>query len=195
MEWWVAARPMPGEQVNGDNYVALSRDGFTLLAVIDGLGHGIEAAQAADKAAAAIEAHADLPLDEIVRSCHGSLRRSRGVVLAIASIEHGQGRMTWLAVGNVDGRVYRAPFNPGEKEAVLQRSGVVGYQLPRLEVRTVSIGPGDIVVMATDGIESGYGESLWTGAIEAAPERLLAAHARPNDDALIMLARIRSQES
>ncbi|HEY1633585.1 MAG TPA: hypothetical protein VGF64_02425, partial [Acidimicrobiales bacterium] len=50
LEWAVAARPFPGESVSGDQSVVRVSETEALLAVIDGLGHGPEAATAAEHA-------------------------------------------------------------------------------------------------------------------------------------------------
>jgi negative regulator of sigma-B (phosphoserine phosphatase) len=165
------------------------------LAVIDGLGHGPHAAEASHKAATYIEAHHEQPIDQLVLGCHESLRRTRGVVMAIAEVDHGRGSMTWVAVGNVDGQVVRGPLSREGREVLLQRSGVVGYQLPQLRTRTVNIGPGDLIVMATDGIGKEYSEDLRVGAVNRRADRLLTVHARSDDDALILVAQLRENGS
>jgi hypothetical protein len=189
-EWWVAGRPMPGEEESGDKWVALTSPTATLLAVIDGLGHGSEAAAAARIAADHLESHFSQPIEDLLEGCHRALRKTRGVAMAVAEID-ARGRMQWLAVGNVDGRVVRGPWSREGREAVVQRSGVVGYQLPTLRARSVDLSPGDLIVMATDGIGSDYTIELGRGPVDQAADRVLAGHARPNDDALIMVARYR----
>ncbi|MDN2495987.1 stage II sporulation protein M, partial [Nocardia nova] len=52
VEWAVAGRALPGQRVSGDRSVVLDAgDGSVLFAVLDGLGHGAAAADAADRAA------------------------------------------------------------------------------------------------------------------------------------------------
>ncbi|MBU2547035.1 MAG: anti-sigma regulatory factor, partial [Proteobacteria bacterium] len=52
-----AARPHPKMTVNGDAFVIKSGEGSTLVAVIDGLGHGQFAHRASQKAAEYVERH------------------------------------------------------------------------------------------------------------------------------------------
>jgi hypothetical protein len=191
-EWWVAGRPMPGEEESGDGYVAVSGPDSTLLAVIDGLGHGVEAAAAARIAADHLESHFPQPIEEMLAGCHRALRKTRGVALAVAAIDS-HGRMQWLGVGNVDGRVVRGPWSREGREVLVQRSGVVGYQLPALRARSVDLGSGDLIVMATDGIASDYSIEFGRAPVDQTAERVLASHAKPNDDALIMVARYREE--
>src|SRR5215213_8398817 len=51
----VWSRPRPGEEVNGDAYFIGEHDGQTLLAVVDGLGHGQGAREAAQAALDTLE--------------------------------------------------------------------------------------------------------------------------------------------
>jgi hypothetical protein len=54
-----------------------------------------------------------------------------------------------------------------------------------LELRT-----GDVVVLATDGVDDAFGDSLdVSGSTQAIADRILAAHWRPRDDALVVALR------
>jgi serine phosphatase RsbU (regulator of sigma subunit) len=188
IEWGVAGRPLPGEAVSGDNYVVSWVGDTVLLAVIDGLGHGPDAADASSQAVAYLECRAGAPLDVLVAGCHTALRRTRGVVLSLAHIETASGLMTWLGVGNVDGQLIRA--GRAGREVLLQRGGVVGYQIPQLQPRSAQLALGDTVFLATDGIRPGYAWDMKAEAVQAAAENLLAGCARATDDALILVARV-----
>src|SRR6266853_2210683 len=77
--WGVASRAFPGETSTGDlHLLKLIPDGL-LMSVVDGLGHGGEAATAARRAIAILEGHAEEPLGELVRRCHEGLMLTRGV--------------------------------------------------------------------------------------------------------------------
>jgi hypothetical protein len=56
-----------------------------LVAVVDGLGHGAEAANAAKVAVRALERGGDRPLAQLFRDCHQSLIGTRGAVISAAS--------------------------------------------------------------------------------------------------------------
>ena len=50
--------------------------------------------------------------------------------------------------------------------------------------------PGDVLVLATDGIQAVFADSLdISGSAQAITERILAAHRRPTDDALVVAVR------
>src|SRR5256885_9190382 len=58
IEWGVASLALPGEAESGDRHLVKPVGTGVLVAVVDGLGHGAEAAAAAQAAVAALERHA-----------------------------------------------------------------------------------------------------------------------------------------
>lgn len=191
LEWAVAGRALAGEAESGDLHLVRAFPGGALIAVIDGLGHGPEAAHAARAAAASLAENAALPATALVEQCHAALHKTRGVVLSLALI-NAQGReMTWLGVGNVDGTLYRAAPRSTARESLPHRGGVVGYQLPVLRSSTLRLDPGDTLVFATDGIASTFtSESLIGWHPQDAADHILRSYGKASDDALVLVARI-----
>jgi negative regulator of sigma-B (phosphoserine phosphatase) len=188
----VAARPIPGEYVSGDRHVAV-RGERLVVAVIDGLGHGPDAAHAAGRAAKVVEAHPDDRPDALLRRCHEELRSTRGAAMTIASIDESGGEMTWIGVGNVQAALLQAgPTQAGIREWVPLRGGVVGYLLPSLRPGTVRLRRDDVLVLATDGVRPVFGD--WPGPAEPTGNvaaRILDEQRRGTDDALVLVARYR----
>jgi len=191
LEWSVATRTMSGEIECGDAHLVVELPGGALVAVVDGLGHGGEAAVAAREAVATLTQHADEPVVPLLQRCHGQLRATRGVVMTLASFRAADATMTWLGVGNVEGFLLRADAAAiPARESVLLRGGVVGYEIPPLRPATHRVAAGDTLVLATDGIRSAFAEGLDV----AVPPRemaagVLARHAKDTDDALVLVAR------
>jgi serine phosphatase RsbU (regulator of sigma subunit) len=191
IEWGVASRALPGQSICGDlNVVKPFHDGV-LVAALDGVGHGQEAATAATVAWAILNAHPAEPVTVLVRRCHEALRATRGVAMSVASFNVSRGLVTWLGVGNVEGVLLRRSFTRADPEAqLLLRAGVVGLRLPPLEVEVLSVSPGDTLIFATDGIRSDFARgSVLDGAPQKTAERILARHAKATDDALVLVAR------
>jgi phosphoserine phosphatase RsbX len=183
---------MPGERVSGDRHVTVAGSRL-VLAVIDGLGHGPDAAEAADRAAEVVEAHPDERPEALVHRCHEALRSTRGAAITIASIDAAADELTWLGVGNVQATLLQTdPPLPGGREWVPLRGGVVGYVLPALKPGTVRLRRDDVLVIATDGVRPVFGE--WPRPHEPPADvaaRILAAQGRESDDALVLVARYR----
>ena len=104
---------MPGEDVSGDRHVAASAAHGLAIAVIDGLGHGPDAAFAAGRAAEVVEGHPDAQPEELVRLCHEALQRTRGAAITIACDRCG-GRRAGVA---------RSGERPGDGPPVRDRRG------------------------------------------------------------------------
>jgi hypothetical protein len=191
LDCWVVSCPLPGQTVCGDvSLVKPFADGV-LLAAIDGVGHGDAASVAAHTALAVLNDHPDEPVINLVRRCHAALARTRGVVMTLASLRALDESVTWLGVGNVEGRLLHAGARANHsQEAVLLRSGLVGYKLPALSASVLPLEPGDMLILATDGIHPAFAQDLQPdGAPRQLAECVLAKHFRGTDDALVLVAR------
>jgi serine phosphatase RsbU (regulator of sigma subunit) len=195
LEWGVATAVRSGEAVSGDAHLVCPFPGGALLAVVDGLGHGRDAAAAAAQAVQVLRAHARDSMLALVRRCHETLIGTRGVVMSVARFDAEEHTLAWLAVGNVRGALLRAdPRAVPRTEALLARSGVVGLQLPILQASVTTVAPGDLVLFATDGVDPGFAEHVVPARPQALAERLLEKHARRTDDALVLVGRYRGAD-
>lgn len=189
--WGVSSRALDGKAVSGDLHVVAPRAQTALVAVIDGVGHGSEAAAAARAAAAVLNEYADEPLIPLLRRCHEHLRRTRGAVLSMASFDLRGNTMTWLGVGNVEGVLFRVgKFADAPRDSLVLRGGVVGYQIPTLRTAERAVEAGDVLVLATDGIRAEFGAYSPIGRdIQEAADAILARYAKDSDDALVLAVR------
>jgi negative regulator of sigma-B (phosphoserine phosphatase) len=191
VEWAVATLAFEGESESGDLHAVIPYEGGALVAAIDGLGHGPEAAVAARSAAEALERHPGKPVMELLTICHESLRGTRGAVITLASFSALEGTMSWVGVGNIEGTLLRA--NPGEgrpRESVMLIGGVPGHQLPSLRPNELQVSPGDTLVLATDGVRGGYLDLVdWSEPPQQLADHLLAEYGKATDDALVLVAR------
>ena len=189
-EYGVAKFVVPGEGESGDQHLVCCNESGILIAAIDGIGHGAEAANAAKAATTALRNGIGEPIISLVMTCHEKLRATRGVVLSIASVDLRHALMTWLGVGNVQGVLVRAD-KKWTQETLLLRGGVVGDHLPQLQAAVLPVGPGDLLVFATDGVRTNF-----TGTLSAlenpqrAADRILKAFSNGSDDALVLALRI-----
>lgn len=192
VEWGVATRALAGETESGDSCLVKPLSDGTLLAAADGLGHGAEAARAADLAIATVEAHAGRSLSDLVEICHKALRWTRGVALSLAMWSPGRREVSWIGVGNVEGLLLRARDGARpERERLVLRGGVVGGRLPVLQASTVAVPRDGLLIFATDGIATGFEQDLEArGSPQALADRILARHSRGADDALVLVARL-----
>ena len=182
------SRPAAGMTANGDGWLVREDGGRLLITLADGLGHGEEAARAAQKAIAYIEQHRRQGLTEIMQGCHEEVRDTRGAVLGLARLEPEAGTLTYAGIGNIGIRL--ANPNPARP---ISLSGIVGYTLRRVREETFPCAPGDLIVMYTDGISERFDlETLLrqTPGLRELAERLVAEYGRENDDATVVVARL-----
>ncbi len=175
---------------SGDLHVVVPLPLGVLIAVIDGLGHGSEAALATRVARRTLEAHASEPISDILRRCHEALRGTRGVVMNLAAFDASLATLTWTGVGNVEGALLRANLSSSSDEAISNPGGVLGHRLPTLRSAGLPVARGDTLVMATDGIRTGFLDGLdRTRPAQEIAETILARSCRGSDDALVFVAR------
>jgi phosphoserine phosphatase RsbX len=189
-EYGIAKFVLPGEGESGDQHLVCCNQSGILMAAIDGIGHGAEAANAARAAVAVLRNGVGEPIIPLVMTCHERLRATRGVVLSIASVDVRHGLMTWLGVGNVHGVLVRADKKLTQ-ETLLLRGGVVGDHLPQLQAAVLPVGQGDLLAFATDGIRANFAGTL--SALEnpqRAADRILKVFGNGSDDALVLALRI-----
>jgi negative regulator of sigma-B (phosphoserine phosphatase) len=191
VDWSIAARPLAGESESGDRAVVVVDGNAALVAAIDGLGHGPEAARAAMPAAEILRVFADEPLVALARRCHEALRHSRGAALSIARFCARDNTVSWIGVGNVEGRLLKTDRWGGVSvESLVPARAIVGDHLPHLQDATLPISPGDVAVLATDGIDAAFADSLQpSGPAGELAACILAEHSRATDDALVVVAR------
>ncbi len=186
-----ATLPLPGESESGDLCLIKRVGKGTLIAVVDGLGHGQEAASAAHAAVAALDRYSREPLIELVRRSHDALTGLRGVVLGLAYLDPHAATMAWLGVGNVGGVLLRADVgNRPSRITLVPNAGFIGAEQAHPTTRSVPLALGDTVILYSDGIKDGFAESL---ALSNSPQEIadfvIARHVKGNDDALVLVAR------
>ncbi|MFK4068430.1 SpoIIE family protein phosphatase [Streptomyces sp. NPDC029674] len=177
--------PADGEDESGDGYAVAEHDGARTVLMIDGLGHGPEAATAAQRAERTFLANPAAPLADILTALHKALRHTRGA--AVAALRTTGGQAEFCGIGNVRAVTLSSQ---GIHRQLTGHAGIVGYNLPRPRSRFVELSEHTTVVLYTDGIDH-----RWTYAPTDArltlPPVLLAAslahtHRRRRDDATIL---------
>ena len=186
-----ATLPLPGQVESGDLSLVKRVGKGTLIAVVDGLGHGQEAASAAHAAIAALDRYAREPLADLVRRCHTALLGMRGVVLGLAYLDPQAATMTWLGVGNIGGLVLHADATSRPPRiGLVPTAGFVGAEQPHPTSRVVPLTPGDTIVLFSDGIRDGFAESLTLpDTPQSIADFIITRHVKGTDDALVLVAR------
>jgi phosphoserine phosphatase RsbX len=195
IEWAAKARPRPGENTCGDKLIAVDVDGTgALIGVLDGLGHGAEAAEAAMRGVDVLRSGRAEPLDLLVQRCHRALSGTRGAAMTLVHINFQEDILSWLGIGNVAADlVAKHPAGVEVRSSARLTGGIVGYRIPEaLTPQEVPIRPGDLLVIASDGIAEDHLDDIdFSASSLTIADQILRRHAKDNDDALVLAARHR----
>lgn len=145
----VVCRPISGEIACGDAWLVRSSGARTLMVVVDGLGHGVDAAIAADAAIASVERTQNQPPGQIIQAAHGALRATRGAALSVAELDADKREVRFAGIGNVSGVVMASDT---KTRAFVNSPGIVGHRLPRVHELTYEWPVGGTVVLFSDGV-------------------------------------------
>jgi negative regulator of sigma-B (phosphoserine phosphatase) len=178
-----ASRPKPGEVANGDRAFFFRVDDARHVAgVVDGLGHGPRAEEAALRAVETVEANAGAAIDDLFEIVHKALRGTRGAALTLITVEGDA--LAAGGVGNVALRVLHGPTTLG----YVATPGIVGGQMRGVRVSRARLDAQTRIVVHSDGISSRFpSEPFGAPPLEVASARLLAEHAGSLDDATVLV--------
>ncbi|MGC4069024.1 MAG: ATP-binding protein/SpoIIE family protein phosphatase [Polyangiaceae bacterium] len=184
----------PGESQCGDDWT-LSHDehGITLL-VVDGLGHGPEAAKAS---AAAVRAfRSGRPPEIILGEVHLALQTTRGAAGSCAVVDLAAQSVTFAGVGNVAGSIVS---QVGARNLVTQNGTLGAAHLGRIRAFDYPWIGGGCLVMWTDGLTSHTNTQGHPGLIARHPSLVAAVlyrdFVRGRDDATVVVVKETSARS
>ena len=189
VQWGIADRARKGESDSGDRHLLMELPEGILMAVVDGAGHGPEAAAAAERTIQSLrEAAVGTDLGDMINHCHEQMRGTHGCAISMGLINARDRSLSWLGVGNVEAAV----FSKNRKKPVrlLLHSGVVGMWLPALKPYTLALEPDDLVVFATDGADNRFTDELQpAGEPQAVAERIVRDYGLQSDDVMALVVR------
>lgn len=172
-----------GEEYCGDAVALAEVTGSRTAVVADGLGHGPDAAEAAETALRVFTENPDRPLPHQLTNMHRALRATRGAAVALVRIA--PRRLEFCGVGNVAG----ASVGTGPARLLLSTPGIVGFTLPAAPVRHLDLADGEVVVLHTDGVGTGWRRSGRTPDLLLLAADLAHRYRDPRDDAAMLALR------
>ncbi len=194
IEWSIASKPIPGERVSGDSGLVERRGETVLVAVVDGLGHGPEAATAAERAVEVLRGFVSDDLELLLVRCDDALRDTRGAVLSACYLDLSARTLKWTGIGNVMGVLLRMGPGGSARERLAPRPGVVGARPARARTETIEVNAGDLLVLGTDGLSQSFCYNMdpppgWS--TERVARETLAEFWQGHDDGLVLVARLK----
>ncbi|MBO9768328.1 MULTISPECIES: ATP-binding protein [Xanthomonas] len=181
--------PLQNETVCGDGWHLAIEAQRVTVSMIDGLGHGAGAADAADAGTRAAATARGEPGERIAR-LHAGMSGTRGGAAAVMQFDAGSGQARFAGVGNIvaslcDGDGVRGmPSHPG----------IVGVQFRKAQPFDFPHAAGKLLIMHSDGLQSRWTLRDHPGLLSRHP-RIIAAvlardYARGRDDCCVFVMRL-----
>jgi anti-sigma regulatory factor (Ser/Thr protein kinase) len=190
----VVSEPIRGEEVCGDGWGARIHTEDALLMVVDGLGHGIFAAEAAREAERILASSKGESLDHLIQDVHDALKKTRGAALGLARINPHKGVLSFAGVGNVAASI----VGTGSGRSMASYNGTIGHQMHRVQEFTYPWDPGKVFVMHSDGLNTRWELDQYPGLLNRHPSVIAAVlhrdFSRGRDDVTVLVAKAAQPE-
>ena len=181
--------PYPGETICGDAWAADEEGSRLRLLLADGLGHGQEAARAAQAAVRVFQDGRRLGPAESLRAMHGALRSTRGAAILAVEIDRDRQLLRHAGVGNVAGAVLAGETT----RCLVSHNGTVGHEARHFQEFTCPFPEGAALVMHSDGLASRWSLDPYPGLLARDPALLAGVlyrdFQRGRDDVTVLAAR------
>jgi hypothetical protein len=189
IEVGVVSEPIAGEDVSGDGWGMRSSPDGIFLMVVDGLGHGVLAAEAAREAERVLtEARENSPR-EIILSSHAALKKTRGAAESVARIDLENRLLSYAGVGNISASIVA----PGSSRSIASHNGILGQNTERVQEFTFPWNANNILIMHSDGLASRWDlerySGIWSKRSSVIAAVLHRDFSRGRDDVTVLVAK------
>lgn len=193
--------PLAGERVCGDAWALVADAERAMILVADGLGHGVDAAVAAE---AATRTFVDMveregvdgpTLADVLERVHGALRATRGAAVGVALLPR-DGALRFAGIGNIAGSLLSTGIEADGRSAtrsLVSHNGIVGHQMRTPHEFAYDCAPGTLLVLASDGVRAHWKLDGYPGLTSRHPSIVAATlwrdFSRGRDDATVVVIR------
>ena len=189
MKLGVVCLPMPGEEACGDAW-AVEHDGAdrTVVLVADGLGHGVQAAEASRQAVKLFGDNVRHNSARIVEALHAGLRSTRGAAVAVADVRRAEGQVHFCGVGNISASVVVG----GTSRSMVSQNGTAGAEARRIQEFVYPWTDESLLVMHSDGLTTQWQIGKYNGLRFRDPSVIAGVlyrdYRRERDDVTVLVA-------
>jgi anti-sigma regulatory factor (Ser/Thr protein kinase) len=189
LAWDGVAIAKAGQERNGDAWGVEERDGRLWVVLADGLGHGSDAAVAAELAVAIALRPGAGEAGERIAAVHAGLRSTRGAAVALAAIDPVAGSLRFSGIGNVTAVLEDATG----RHNLVSMNGTAGHHARTVREFGASWRPESLLILHTDGLTSRWDLAARPGLAQRHPATIAATllrdFARGNDDAAAVVVK------
>ena len=185
----VLSVPVKGENTCGDGYFILAGRSRSLYMVVDGLGHGAGANEAAEEAITTVNRFSEEDTAEIISRTHDALKKTRGAAMSIAIVDHERMVLRYAGVGNISATLATGT----SARSLVSQNGTLGVALPRKpQEYSYPIEKNTTLFMFSDGLSTKTSAGGYPGIQNRHPALvsglLYRDFSRKRDDATILIA-------
>ena len=181
----------PGEDVCGDAWTWRLRAQRMVLMIADGLGHGVQAHDAAVAAVDVFTRGHEFPPVRIVEDAHAALRATRGAALAVLSVDFDYRTVRYCGVGNISTTIVQST----KRQSLVSMSGTAGYSTHRLQEFQYPLPSDSVIVMHSDGLGTHWDLGAYPGLLMRDPSIIAGVlyrdFSRRRDDVTVVVAKPR----
>ena len=189
IEFGVVNLPMPGQEISGDGWGVEDLQDKYICTVVDGLGHGPDAAIAARAALATAKEYRDKTPAEMIERAHGSLRSTRGAAMAVAAVDLAANIVCYCAVGNISTTI----VHKEQIRHLVSLNGIVGQEARKITEFTYPWSRESLLVMHSDGLTARWDLKAYPALVQRDPALIAGVLyrdlSRGRDDATVLVAR------
>ena len=183
--------PMPGQDVSGDGWGIEDLKDKLSCVLVDGLGHGPDAARAARAALLTANEYRDKAPAEIIERSHGVLRSTRGAAVAIGEIDPARRLVRFCGVGNISATI----VNEDGIRHLVSYNGIVGQEARKIAEFTYPWTARSLLIMHSDGLTARWDIRNYPALLQRHPALVAAVlyrdFSRGRDDMTVLVARER----
>jgi anti-sigma regulatory factor (Ser/Thr protein kinase) len=193
LEWGAVCVAKRGEVVSGDAWAVQERPGGATVLVVDGLGHGPAAFEAAQKALQTFEHDEETGPESLLRRLDIDLRGTRGAAIAVAELDWRSRTLRFAGVGNVAGTL----LSPRAKSrGLVSHNGTAGQSIEHLQEFSCPWPMAGLMVMHSDGLSLQWELDDYPGLSPKAPSLIAGVlyrdFVRRRDDVVVVVVRERA---
>ena len=185
----VVSLPLRGEEVCGDGWASRTTSDNVYLMVVDGLGHGIFASEAAREAERIFRETDSASPSGILRDCHDALKKTRGAAAAIAVINKEKCSLSFAGLGNISATLITRQGRRG----IASHNGTLGHEMHKIQEFALPWNEDGVLIMYSDGLISRWDLDTYPGIISKHPSIVAAAlyrdFYRERDDVTVLVAK------
>ena len=194
LEWGVVCVPKREEEVCGDAWAVTAGHVRNTILIVDGLGHGLHAFDAANAALREFWGHVRERPESILSALHQPLRATRGVVAGVAEIDWDKRELRWAGAGNIAGTL--VPVE-GKASSLVSHIGTVGQNVTRFQEFTHPWPDAGLLILHSDGLSSRWALEPYPGLTRKDPSLIAGVlyrdFASRQDDVVVLVGRERER--